>query len=128
METFQASVQYNDLKGSVAADNAHITDATLWLKNKQYIKDDEFVIGISMWAGDNHGKHLDPVRVTFLVKELGGNKTIPDIINDSNETLSVKKIEVNMNIVDFMALFKRLEITLSTNRMLEGIEYSSINQ
>ena len=128
METFQASVQYNDLKGSVAADNAHITDATLWLKNKQYIKDDEFVIGISMWAGDNHGKHLDPVRVTFLVKELGGNKTIPDIINDSNETLSVKKIEVNMNIVDFMALFKRLEITLSTNGMLEGIEYSSINQ
>jgi hypothetical protein len=125
METFQASVQYNDLKGSVAADNADMTDATSWLKNNKYIKDDEFVIGISMWAGENHGKHDDPVSVTFLVKELGGNKTIPDIINDSNETLSVKKVEVDMNIVDFMALFKRLEITLSTGGMLEGIEYSS---
>lgn len=125
METFQASVQYNDLKGSVAADNADITDATSWLKNNSYIKDDEFVIGISMWAGENHGKHNDPVSVTFLVKKLGGNKTIPDIINDSDETLSVKKVEANMDIVDFMALFKRLEITLSTDGMLEGIEYST---
>jgi len=125
METFQASVQYNDLKGSVAADHADMTDSTSWLKNNKYIKDDEFVIGISMWAGENHGKHDDPVSVTFLVKELGGNKTIPDIINDSNETLNVKKVEVDMNIVDFMGLFKRLEITLSTDGMLEGIEYSS---
>jgi len=125
METFQASVQYNDLKGSAAADNADMTDATSWLKNNKYIKDDEFVIGISMWAGENHGKHDDPVSVTFLVKELDVNKTIPDIINDTNETLSVKKVEVDMNIVDFMALFKRLEITLTTAGMLEGIEYSS---
>lgn len=125
METFQASVQYNDLKGSVAADDADMIDATSWLKNNKYIKDGEFVIGISMWAGENHGKHNDPVSVTFLIKELDGNKTIPEIINDSNETLIVKKIQVDMNIVDFIALFKRLEITLSTDGMLEGIEYSS---
>ena len=125
MEIFQASVQYNDLKGSVAVDNADMINATSWLKKNKYIKDDKSLIGISMWAGENHKKSDKPLSVTFLVKELGGNKTIPDIINDSNETLNVKKVKVDMNIIDFMALFKRLEITLSPDGMLEGIEYSS---
>ena len=125
MEIFQASVQYNDLKGSVAVDNADMINATSWLKKNKYIKDDESLIGISMWAGENHKKYDKLLSVTFLVKELGGNKTIPDIINDSNETLNVKKVKVDMNIIDFMALFKRLEITLSPDGMLEGIEYSS---
>ena len=33
MEVFKASVQYNDLKGSAAADLADMTDAAKWLKD-----------------------------------------------------------------------------------------------
>ena len=125
METFQASVQYNDLKGSSAADSADMTDASKWLRDNGHINDDEHVIGISMWAGENHGKHKDPVYVHFLVAELRGHDNIPEMIKDSQQPIHVKKIDIEMNIADFMALFKRLEITLSNGGLLEGVTFTS---
>ena len=124
METFKASVQYNDLKGSAAADRADMTDATKWLKDNGHIND-EFVVGISMWAGENHGAHRDPVSVKFLVTELVGYDNIPEMLEASGEPIQVKEIRVDMNIADFLALFKRLEITLSNGGLIEGKIYTS---
>lgn len=124
METFKASVQYNDLEGSAAADRADMTDAAKWLKDNGHI-DDEFVVGISMWAGENHGTHKDPVSVKFLVAELVGYDNIPEMIEASGEPIQVKEISVDMDIADFLALFKRLEITLSSGGLIEGKTYTS---
>lgn len=124
METFKASVQYNDLKGSAAADRSDMTDAAKWLKDNGHIND-EFVVGISMWAGENHGTHKDPVNVKFLVSGLNGYENIPEMLQASGEPIKVKEISVDMNISDFFALFKRLEITLSNNGLIEGKTYTS---
>lgn len=124
METFKASVQYNDLKGSAAADRADMTDATKWLKDNGHIND-EFVVGISMWAGENHGTHEDPVSVKFLVTELVGYDNIPEMLQASGEPIQVKEIRVDMNIADFFALFKRFEVTLSNCGLIEGKTYTS---
>lgn len=124
METFKASVQYNDLKGSAAADRADMTDAAKWLKDNGLITD-EFVVGISMWAGENHEAHQDPVSVKFLVSGLNGYKNIPEMLQASREPIRVKEISVDMNITDFFALFKRLEITLSNGGLIEGKTYTS---
>jgi|TARA_R110002167_G_C12682336_1_gene651579 hypothetical protein len=124
METFKASVQYNDLKGSAAADNADMTDAAKWLKDKGYIND-EFVVGVSMWAGENHGAHEDPVSVNFLVVELVGYDNIQEMLNASGEPIQVKEIQVDMNVTDFFALFKRFEVTLSNDGLIEGKTYTS---
>lgn len=124
METFKASVQYNDLKGSAAADRADMTDAAKWLKDNGHITD-EFVVGISMWAGENHGTHKDPVSVKFLVSGLNGYENIPEMLQASGEPMQVKEISVDMNIADFFALFKRLEITLSNGGLIEGKTYTS---
>lgn len=124
METFKASVQYSDLKGSAAADRADMTDAAKWLKDNGHITD-EFVIGISMWAGENHGEHRDPVSVKFLVSGLNGYENIPEMLQASGEPIQVKEISVDMNIADFFALFKRLEITLSNGGLIEGKTYTS---
>ncbi len=125
MGTFKASVQYNDLKGSAAADRADRTGAAEWLKANGHITD-EFVVGISMWAGENHGTHRDPVSVTFLVSGLNGYDNIPDMLQASGEPIQVKEINVDMNLSDFFALFKRLEITLSNGGLIEGKTYTSI--
>ncbi|ANB27133.1 hypothetical protein A6F57_19280 [Alteromonas stellipolaris] len=125
METFKASVQYGDLKGSSAADRADMTDAAKWLKENGLITD-EFVVGISMWAGENHGTHRDPVSVKFLVTGLNGYENIPEMLQASGEPIQVKEISVDMNIVDFLALFKRLEITLSSGGLIEGKTYTTI--
>ncbi len=98
-------------------------DVAQWLKERNHIDDDEFVLGISMSIGENHGTHRDPVSVVFLVSGLNGYENIPEMIMDSNEPIQVKKISIDMNIVDFLALFKRLEITLSNDGLLEGKSY-----
>jgi hypothetical protein len=120
MQNFRASVQYNDLKGSVAADNADMNYARKWLLERGHIQQSECLIGISMSIGENHGVHTDPVYVTFLISELKGYQNIPEMIQDSNEPLQVKKISIDMNVTEFFALFKRFEVTLSSNGLLEG--------
>jgi hypothetical protein len=124
MESFKASVQYGDLKGSVAADGADKTDAAKWLKDNAHITD-EFVVGISMRAGENHGTHRDPVSVKFLVSGLNGYANIPEMLQASGGPIQVKAINVDMNIADFFGLFKRLEITLSNGGLIEGRTYTS---
>ncbi|SMN17553.1 hypothetical protein CRYPA_464 [uncultured Candidatus Thioglobus sp.] len=124
MKTFKASVQYGDLKGSAAADRADMTDAAKWLKDNGHITD-EIVVGISMWAGENHGAHRDPVSVKFLVSGLNGYEDIPEMLQASGEPIQVKEISVDMNIADFFVLFKRLEITLSNGGLIEGKTYIS---
>jgi hypothetical protein len=124
MEIFEAGVQYGDLKGSSAADHADMKSVDVWLKENEHIDDGENVLGISMSIGENNGEHRDPVFVTFLVSGLKGHKSYPEMIEASGDKITARKIDVEMNIVDFLGLFKRLEITLSTKSCLEGKSYT----
>ena len=124
METFKASVQYGDMKGSSAADKADLEHAATWLEKNGDISKNEFVVGISMWVGENHGSHTDPVSVKFLVTELNGYTSIPEMLEASGDSVEVKVVRKDMNIADFLALFKRLEITLSTGGIIEGKSYT----
>lgn len=126
MTQFSSSVQYNDLKGTVSADRADMTDARKWLLDQGLINEDEFVIGIEMFAGENHGEHRDPVSVRFLVSGLNGYQNIPEMIQNTPAPLPVKEIQKDMNVSDFFALFKRFNVTLSNDGMLEGTEFSAI--
>ena len=126
MGIFTASVQYNDLKGTAAADRADVGGASKWLKDNGYINDEEYVIGISMFAGENYGTHHDPISVEFLVSGLKGFNNIPEMIKTVGEPIEVKQIIVEMNLNDFIGFFKRFEVALSISGMLEGIEYNTI--
>lgn len=121
MEIFKAKTQYNDLQGSVAADNADHNDAIAWLVKNGHIHDSAyFVCGIKMCAGENHGKHQDPVNVTFLLLPSNNRGNFLEKIEANDIASSVKEIQVQMNILDFFSLFKRLEIAISTKGILEG--------
>ncbi|EKO3566966.1 hypothetical protein [Vibrio metschnikovii] len=124
METFRASVQYGDMKGSSAADKADLEHAATLLEKSGDISQNEFVVGISMWAGENHGIHTDPVSVKFLVTELNGYASIPEMLEANSDSFEVRVVRKDMNIADFLALFKRLEITLSTGGIIEGKSYT----
>jgi hypothetical protein len=122
MELFEASVFYNDLKGSVAADLSHITDSTKWLEDNGHITD-ETVVGVIMRSGDNHGIHKDPVGIKFLVSNLDGHQNISELLDKSDPPLQLREIPVEMTLNEFFALFKRLEITLSSGGVIEGMNY-----
>lgn len=119
MSKFEASVQYNDMKGSSAADTADGITLSMWLRDQGDIQEGEHVIGTTTYVGENHGTHRDPVKVTFYVSKLESKyDSVMEMIK-AKRVFRPKKITKEMNIVDFLSLFKRFEITLSIGGMLE---------
>ncbi len=116
MNTFKASVQYNDLVGTAAADRSDDNDATSWLRSNGHISQEEFVVGISLFVGENHGQHVDPVSARFLIAEMKAY--------DEYSPINVRELHKDLSISDFLAMFKRLSIAISMNGMLNGREYS----
>lgn len=122
-ERFRASVQYNDFKGTVSADRADRNGPEEFLKGRRLMKDEEFVLGIDLWAGENPGKHQDPVTVHFLLAQ-GGFDTVHAQVSASSAPFKVRRISVDIPIAEFMGLFKRVSICLSPDGMLTDKSYS----
>ena len=124
MNTFKANTQNNDLIGGSAGDQGDFIDAGKWLKKNRYINDGVFVLGFTMAVVENHNK-TENVVVEFLVSELNGFPSVPDLLKSTKEPYKVKSIDVTMNVVEFLSLFKRLEVTLSNQGLLENKTYIS---
>lgn len=122
-DRFKASVQYNDWKGSSAADSAGQKGPSDWLRENGHINDGEFLLGIKMFAGENHGVHQDPVFVEFLIASPGGYENVKTMIEGSAGPIEVRSVRIDMKITEFFGYFKRFDVTLSSGNMLEGREY-----
>src|SRR3989344_8524564 len=109
-ETFHASVQYNDFKGTSAADRADKGGAEDWLEANGHKKPGEFLLGITLWAGEYHGKQEDPVSVTFLLASPGDHDSVKKKIESVGGPVEVRRVHVDMKLSDFFGLFKRLSI------------------
>lgn len=123
VQTFRAGVQYGDLRGSAAADRADQNDAEHWLEKNGHKGPDEFLVGIELWAGESHGKHKDPIFATFLLASPRKHDNVKAQIESGNP-LQVRRVKVDMPLVEFFGLFKRFSIALSAHGMLEGREYA----
>jgi len=122
-DTFKASVQYNDWKGSSAADSADNNGPSDWLREKGHINDDEFLLGVKMFAGENHGVHEDPVHVEFLIATPSDFENVKAMIEGSAGPVEVRSVRIAMELSKFFGLFKRFDVALSRGSMLEGLEY-----
>ncbi len=122
-ERFLASAQYNDYKGTSAADRADDNGASAWLEANGHKQPDEFLLGITMFAGENHGTHKDPVFVEFLLASPGNHDTVKNMIDSSQGPVDVRSVKVDMPLSEFFGLFKRFSVTLSSHGMLGEREY-----
>lgn len=122
---FRASTQYGDMKGDVVADRADKGCPSDWLREKGHMDEGEFLVGIKLFVGENHGAHRDPVSVTFLIMELPGFDNAAARLADlpDDEPVDVRRLVVDMNITDFFALFKRFDITLSPLKEMQSRHY-----
>lgn len=123
-DTFRASVQYGDFKGSAAADRADKADADDWLTKKGLKKDNEFLLGIELFAGESHGVHKDPVRVHFLLVTPPDYDSVKVMIDATPGPIPIRRVDVWMSLVEFFGLFKRFSIKLSPHGMFEGRDYT----
>ena len=127
-ENFHASVQYNDLKGSAAADRHDQRDMSRYLEQQGLIQEGEWLVGIQMWSGEVHGEEQEkPVFVTALVTRGDGYDNVKAAVNSGNP-LSVRKIRLEMTLPQFFGLFKRFEICLSSDGLIEQCEISFDDQ
>ena len=72
IENFSAGVQYDDYKGSTAADNQDINNVYKYLEGKQLKIKDKVIVGISL---DASHLSLDPdheLSVRFFLSDLQG--------------------------------------------------------
>lgn len=79
-----------------------------------------------MWAGENcDGVHKDPVTVHFLITTLSDFQNIRKELQVTEKPIQLRDVSVDMTIAEFLALFKRFEVTLSSSGMLEGKTYTT---
>lgn len=122
-ESFTASVQYDDYKGSSAADRADHGDAQDWLQSQGLISQGEFLAGIKVYVGSLNNNPDDEIvaSVNFFVSPASGF----DKFSSSAKTdgpVQMRRISREMSLREFFRLFKRLEISLSSKGELEGRE------
>ncbi|HBY9591221.1 hypothetical protein ACYA6D_10640 [Klebsiella pneumoniae] len=101
---FKASAQYDDWKGSVAADGADQEDFSDFLRDKGLLKDGEIVKAISFYSGQRY---------------LSVNAYITD------DEYGLRKVRVDMTLDEFFKTFKRFSIRISRKGELDNqdIEY-----
>ena len=116
-----ASVQFDDKKANTEDSNrSELLIADEWLQENDHIRHDEYAVGVSMSIRENNISQKDPVKVKFTVSSLQGYSYIPEMMFATGDMMKVRKVEVEMSIVEFWDLFRSLEITV-----LGGFEANS---
>jgi hypothetical protein len=111
---FRASVQYNDLRGTSAADNGDDHDLRRLLIARNLMTNEDAVVGIKVFVGENHGGPCTPASIDVLTVPLAEYQRRLEA-----RPLRAKVINLEMPIEDFCALFKRLSIALSSENIDE---------
>jgi hypothetical protein len=123
-DTFQASVQYNDLTGSSAADHADISNASTWLKFKGLINSNELLVGYEIYVSPLQSQTSGNVIIstTFLLAATGGIDSFSENVRGGG-VIKLRKVTQDLSPEEFFSLFKRFSLTLSSGGILEGHEY-----
>jgi hypothetical protein len=129
VETFEASVRYNDMVGSVSVDNADQSSISCWLDKKNLKESNERLFGIKVLSIE------DNVSVVFLLITGENMDTLREKIDGGQVPLQVRRIKEEMPLPEFFSLFKQFNLTLSRNQnthttkgsefkgILEGVKY-----
>jgi hypothetical protein len=124
----RAGVQYDDWRGTAAADDADKHDLRGWLKAKNLMRAGEFLVGLEMFAGENHGgKHSDPIYCHALFVQQGDFDTVKEMIDAAKGPVFVRRVDFQLDALEFLALFKRFSIAMSWKHLLPDHEYTYLD-
>ncbi|QPQ54376.1 hypothetical protein IC614_08420 [Allosphingosinicella flava] len=112
MGTFNAGVQYNDFKGTVAADISDNVALTDYLVTLGKAEQDEYVVGLRIASGENRGT---PVTDVSLVAYLLRSAEL------ASAPAAVRAVEIRITPGEALAFFKRFDL-VATRR---GVDFSN---
>jgi hypothetical protein len=117
-DRFRASVQYGDWEGTASADNADHGDLRdLLIKKNLMDGDREFLVGATLWIGENHGGEVQAPFVHAILIEGREFDRIQPQLKQQDDPIPVRNLDLELTLEEFLGLFKRLSVVL-TNRGL----------
>ncbi|WP_048438933.1 hypothetical protein [Caenimonas sp. SL110] len=124
---FRASTKYADFKGTSSMDESDKTGPREFLKSKDLLPEGEFLLGIDVDTMELHGKYKDPLSVTFYFAQPGDHDNVKAMIEASKGPIMVRRVQVDIELTEFMAMFKRFSVAFSSHGMLEGHEITYLD-
>ncbi|WP_322071006.1 hypothetical protein [Paraburkholderia bannensis] len=127
METFRASTQYGDWKGSASADRSDATTLAALLLERKLRKEDEFLVGAKLYVGENHDNKLAGVHVSAFLFDNAAGGDVSRAIDEAGEGLKLRRVEVELSLEEFVCLFKRFAVSLSDPHLgMEGRDFTAV--
>jgi len=110
--SFKASVQYGDFGGTAAADHADINGLADYLRSQGLMRENEFLIAVELWIGENHAGVVRPPSIRALVVEAPDYEgAISDVL--AQDPVPVRAIDAPLTLEQFIGYFKRFAVTLT---------------
>ncbi|WP_424987989.1 hypothetical protein [Microbulbifer sp. S227A] len=109
MTEFIAGVQYDDYRGTVAADKSDTEGFRQHLLDKGLATEEEYVAGYRVTMGENHGDEITIIGVVVY-------------LHRGDELKRFRAIEIEMKIAVFLKFFKRFSMVL----MKSSLDFSGV--
>ena len=113
MRLLTASTQYDDWKGTVAADNADIAkEIDSVFESTGKVTDDDFLVAFEFFAGEN-SVHLFGY---YHPKSNSAGGWIPSLKKDFEEksgAIPLKRVQAKLTLEEFFSYFKRFSVVLA---------------
>lgn len=108
-------------------DESDKTGPREFLKERGLLPEGEFLLGIEANTTELNGKYKDPLGVTFYFAQPGDHDSVKAMIDGNNGPILVRRLRVDMELTEFMAMFKRFSVAFSSHAMLEGREITYLD-
>jgi hypothetical protein len=121
MPRFSANVQYDDWKGTAAADDADARAIRKYLRENGFLNDGEFLVGFELYSGESHFA----VRA-FIVDADDFEGAVKEIAQNPPVHTSIRELPLSRD--QFFEMFKRFNIVLTQKGLdLDGVDYRERN-
>ena len=99
-EVFSAGVQYNDFKGTVAADRSDNIALVDFLKGEGLAKENERIVGVR----ENPGNEMaSPGVVAYLA----------EAVEDFSSPTTIRAIDIQISTAKLLSFFKRFDLVMT---------------
>jgi hypothetical protein len=123
MTRFSAHVQYDDWKGTAAADDSGDKDIRDFARENGLLGEDEFLVGFEIYLGESLSATERYFSARAFVVEAGDHEGAVREVT-ANDPVEVFARDLTLTPDQFFALFKRFSVTLTQRGLdLEGRDY-----
>jgi len=108
-QDFRARVTFEELKGTVSADNGHLEGLLELLRERHLIADGEQILGFKARTGENWaGREVEPFYVTVYV----GTLDAVDLACNGHQPVPGRAIRLRLGVQELFERFKSFEMAL----------------